>query len=234
MIPYYADDGNVIVWDPIAGVTSNAFPINVNYLPPPPPPTPAILNLTPSSVTAFLGGPVTISGSGFLGTTVVHVGSTNLTPPFGFSIVNDTTIVFTAPTATALGPVAVSVFAPGGTSNSLNLVYVETIPPKLNASTQALSNFQFNWNYGAGANDVVVLIASLDPTTYDFGTPFQFLLNLNVIGQNVAGPAGTGSFSFVIPPGLAGLTFYSQIGAIDDVTSAIVGSSNVTATLILF
>jgi hypothetical protein len=234
VIPYYADDGNVIVWDPVAGVASNAFPININYLPPPPPPPPAVLNLAPSTVTAFQGGPVTISGSGFLGTTVVHVGSINLMPPFGFSVVNDNTIVFTAPTAQALGPSAVSVFAPGGTSNALNLVYVETLPPKLGASGQALSNVQFNWTYGAGANDVVVLIASLDPTTYDFGTPFQFLLNLSVIGQNVAGPVGTGSFSFVIPPGFAGLAFYSQIAVIDDLTSAIVGSSNVTTTLILF
>jgi Matrixin/IPT/TIG domain len=234
VIPYWANDGNVIVWDPVAGVTSNAFPIDVAYVPPPPPPAPQIAGLAPASVTAFGGGPVTITGSGFTGTTLVHLGAANLTLPFGFSVVNDTTIVFNAPTAAALGPAAVSVDAPGGASNAMNLVFVETLPPKLVASPQALSNVQFNWNYGAGSNDVVVLIASLDPTTFDFGTPFQFLLNFTVIGQNVAGPAGTGSFSLVLPPGLAGVTFFSQVGAVDDVTSAIAGSSNLTATTILF
>jgi hypothetical protein len=234
VVPYYANDGNVIVWDPVGGVTSNAFPIDINYLPPPPPPVPVIATVAPGSVTAYLGGLVMLTGSGFLGTTLVQVGPVSLMPPFGFTVVDDATVTFGAPTAPALGPVPVSVVAPGGTSNQANLTFVETIPPKLSASGTAISNIQFTWNCAAGTSDLVVLIASLDPTTFDFGTPFQFLLNLTVLGQNVAGPVGTSSFSFPIPPGLAGLTFYSQIGAVDDLTAAIAGSSNLTATTILF
>jgi ribosomal protein L35AE/L33A len=231
-IPQSADDGTVIVWDPASGLISNAFPIDVAYVPPPPPPVPVIATIAPSTVTAFSGGGVTLAGTGFTGATLVQVGATALPSPFGFYVASDTSISFQAPTAATLGAVSVTVTTPGGTSNAVQLTFVETLPPKLLAGTVAVGGTSFNWTFGAGANDLVYLIASTDPTTFVFGTG-SFLLNYTILGQVVASPTGTGAFSIVVPHGLAGVVFYSQVAAIDDVTLAASGS-NVRATTILF
>jgi hypothetical protein len=230
-IPQAADDGNVIVWDPATGLISNAFPIDVAYVPPPPPPVPTLASVSPSTVNAFAGGLVTLTGTGFTGATQVQVGASALGAPFGFSVVSDTTIAFQSPIAAALGPAPVTVTTPGGTSNAVQLTFVETLPPVLAASPLAVGGVSFNWSFGAGANDVVYVIASTDPTTFVFGTD-SFLLNYTIIGQVVVNAAGVGGFSTVVPTGLAGVVFHSQAAAVDDVTFAVRGSNVKTTTIL--
>ncbi len=87
---------------------------------------PTVTAVSPSSGATAGGTAVTITGTGFTGTTQVQFGGTNAT---GYSVVNATTITATAP-AHAAGTVAVRVTAPGGTSADTaadDYVYVD--PP---------------------------------------------------------------------------------------------------------
>jgi hypothetical protein len=176
---------------------------------------------------------VTITGSSFTGATQIQVGASVLTPGAGFLVVTDSTITFTAPTATALGPVSVVVTNPSGPSLPGGFTFVECVPAKLSTSAVTLTGSPFTWNYGAGANDTAVIIAALDSTTFDFGTPYQILLNFNIIGYGTCDAAGIGSFGAQIPPGFSGVTFYSQVAGVDEITNLFT-VSNITATFILF
>jgi hypothetical protein len=227
VVPAAAVDGNVLVWQPGSGLLSNAFPIDVNFVPPSPP---SIASLSPSSVPAFQGGTVTVTGNHFNGATAMTVNGVST----AFVVVNDATITFTAPTAAALGPTAVTVTSPNGTSAPASFDYVEVAPTVLVATALAVTGAQMTWSWGAGANDLIVLLASLDPTTDTFGTPFNILLNFVIVATPVANAAGTGSFSMTFPPGLAGSTFYSQIVALDEITAALNSVSNIPSTFVFF
>ena len=230
VIPAAALDGNVIVWEPSLNVMSNAFPIDVNFAPPP---APSISSLSPTNVHAFDGGVVTINGAGFTGATQVAVGGAILTGA-GFTVVGYGQITFVAPTANALGPVNVTVTGPGGTSAAMAFNYVETSPPKLLTSSQVtFTNQSFTWSFGAGANDVIVVVASADSTTATFGTPYDLLVNFIQVGQTTNDAAGIGSYTIVIPPGFSGVTFYSQVAVFEDLGGPF-SASNIPSALILF
>jgi PKD repeat protein len=196
------------------------------------PPVPSITNIAPANVQAYLGGTITVSGVGFTGATQVQVGGAPLAAG-GFTVVNGGTITFNAPTATALGPVNVTVTTPAGTSPPGSFTYVETAPPKLVSPSVTFSSSTFTWNWGAGANDNTVIIVATDPTTFDFGTPFQILLNFNIVGYGVCDSAGIGSFGVTIPAGFTGVTFFSQMASVDEITNQFT-VSNITTTYIFF
>jgi PKD repeat protein len=196
------------------------------------PPVPSITNVAPANVQAYLGGTITLTGAGFVGATLVQVGGVNL-PPASFAVVNDTSITFNAPNATALGPVNVTVTSPVGTSAPASFTYVETAPPKLVSPTVAITGSLFTWNYGGGANDNTVIIVATDPTTWDFGTPFQILLNFTIVGYGVCNQAGIGQNAVTIPAGFTGVTFFSQLASVDEITNQFT-VSNITTTYIFF
>ncbi len=77
-------------------------------------PRPRLLGLAPSFGAAKGGATVTISGDALTSATAVYFGSV---PAAGFSVVDDTTITATTPTALP-GTVDVTVVSPGGTSTS--------------------------------------------------------------------------------------------------------------------
>ena len=95
---------------------------------------PVITSISPDTVPIFGPGTVTLTGSGFLGTSSVKVGSTSLTAPIGFVIVDDNTITFSPPGTSSLGTVQVEVVKTSGSSSPVNLTYIETDPPKMTAT----------------------------------------------------------------------------------------------------
>ena len=228
VIPSTALDGNVLVWEPSQVLLSNAFPIDINFVPPPPP---TITGVSPPTVQAFQGGTITLTGTGFTGATQVNSGGTILTPPFGFTIVSDTTITYGAPTAATLGLTTVNVTTPNGTSNNGTFTYVETNPPKLAAAGFAFQGTNFNWSFAGGAGDTNFLLFALNPTTFSFGG-FNILLNFSILTSGPLDAVGLGSFSLFIPTGTGGITFYSQTATLDGGSGAFVGASNITTTFI--
>jgi hypothetical protein len=73
----------------------------------------AVTGVSPSSGPVSGGTSVTITGSGFTGATAVNFGGTAAS---SFTVNSDTSITATAPAATAVGPVDVTVTTPSGTS----------------------------------------------------------------------------------------------------------------------
>ncbi|MEM7310473.1 MAG: trypsin-like peptidase domain-containing protein [Planctomycetota bacterium] len=192
-----------------------------------------ISSISPSSVEAFAGGTVTINGAGFLGATSVDVGSATLSTPGGFTIVDDNTITFSAPTPDSLGTVSVDVTKPIGTSNSVNLSYVETSPPKLTVTAVTVTGLNVGWNFGAAPGDAWFLFAKLDNTTVPF-SGFDLLLDPIFLGSGNLDSVGVGNEGIVVPPGLTpGAFVYSQAVLLDGGTFAFSGATNVGQTQVL-
>ena len=74
---------------------------------------PAVTGVSPGSGPVSGGTSVTITGSGFTGATAVNFGGTVAS---SFTVNGDTSVTATAPAATAVGPVDVTVTTPSGTS----------------------------------------------------------------------------------------------------------------------
>ncbi len=115
----------------------------------------------PFSDTASGGVPITITGSGFTGTTAVFFGST---PATAFTVNSDTSITVTTPAHSA-GSAALSVVAPGGQSTSVSFTYNAA-----NTVTWTGSNGDWetpsNWSGGVlpGTGDDVVIPAGVTVT----------------------------------------------------------------------
>jgi len=194
---------------------------------------PVLSSVSPPTVQALLGGTVTLTGSGFATATKVTTGGVQLVSPgLDFTIVNDTSITYTAPTATSLGSTAVTVTNNAGTSGAKNFTYVECNPPKLSASGLAFNGQPYTWTWGAGSSDVAYLVYALNNSTFNF-QGFPILVNFNIVVSGPLPPVGITSLQINIPVGLSGIFFYSQAISFDNVTSNFVGASGVVPTLIL-
>lgn len=180
---------------------------------------PTIANLAPSSVQAFAPGAVTINGSGFTTASQVKVGAATLLPPFGFSIVNDTQVTFAPPAPTALGASAVTVVTSGGTSNAVNLTYVETNPPLLSVNPFALTNTNHPFDYGGGALDAAFLLVSPTNTVVPILGANVFV-NYTIVKSQLLSAVGLGSASVAIPPSAVGVTVYTQLATWDGTLKA--------------
>jgi len=223
-IPATASKGNVLVWEPALGLLSNAFPADVGGGPPV---RPTISGVSPPQVAVFAPGTITVSGSAFTNATqLLSDGS-----PVAFTVVNDGTITYVASQPSTLGPVAVTVSTSFGTSNDGTFTYVETSPPALAANSFAFTGQPFTWSFGGPPIQFWFLIVAGDPTTVPFGG-FDFLLNAQILSVGALDPAGLGSLSATIPPGLAGKKFHSQIVTFDGAFD--VRGTNVTQTTIFF
>lgn len=192
---------------------------------------PVIDSISPSQVEAFMGGTVTVSGSHFTGANEVDVGSTVLGPS-EFTVMDDSTITFSAPTATTLGQTTVYVKNTAGTSNPGYFTYVETDPPTMYCPTLAQGGENFTWGYGGGAGDYFMLLVSTDSTTFTY-QGYPVLAYFTTLYQGYLNAAGTGSLTLTIPTGLQGLTFYSEVLFWDHVTSAFDAASSIRTTLII-
>jgi hypothetical protein len=93
---------------------------------------PVVSSVSPSSIEAVVvDGPatVTLSGSGFTGTSSVVVdGISLLTFPAQFTVVDDSTLTFLMPLVSKLGPVAIDLTTPGGTTSATIDVAANAVP----------------------------------------------------------------------------------------------------------
>ncbi|MEO8267543.1 MAG: IPT/TIG domain-containing protein [Ilumatobacteraceae bacterium] len=162
------------------GAANSATQFTVTVPPPPPPAVPTVTGFTP--VSASVGASVTISGSGFLGTSAVSFNGT----PATFTVLNDTTIQATVPTGATTG--TVSVTTPNGTSSGgpaftvdapvapVAIITPATIsadqgsPVQLNGSTSTNAS-TFAWTQLTGP---AVVMTGANTATPTFTMPNQF------------------------------------------------------------
>lgn len=150
-------------------------------------PTPAITSI--SSTTAVAGTVVTVTGSGFTGTTAVRLGNS----PISFLVLNDSTITFTVPGAPTGGSTAmpvtgpITIVTPGGTATS-PISISPTAPTITSISpTSALPGAQVTvtGTFLANANSVTVN----DAAGTIVGTPTATSLTFTIPTTTKAGPA---------------------------------------------
>ena len=188
---------------------------------------PVIDDVSPSTVQAFMGGTITLTGDHFTGAVQVTSGGTVLTPP-AFTVVDDEHITYDAPTANALGLAEVTVTNGAGTSDPAAFTYVETDPPKLDAPAQTQAGDAFAWTFGGGVDDGYLLVVAADPATFSY-QGFDVLAHFFVLTSGYLDAVGLGTFGLTMPTGFQGVTFYSQVFTFDPGFQA---ASNITATLI--
>lgn len=190
---------------------------------------PVLSSVSPPTVQAFQGGTLTLSGSNLSGVNLVTVGGTVFAPG-SFTIVNPTTITIAAPTATALGTTNVSVSNSGGTSATKTFSYVETSPPKMTTAGFVQGGLPWSFEWGAGANDKVVLIYSVQPAAFMY-QGFPVLQFFGIAFVQPLGPTGIGGLNANLPPGTAIFTLYTQLIAMHG-TGGFAGASGVLSTLV--
>ncbi|MEQ8762766.1 MAG: S8 family serine peptidase [Planctomycetota bacterium] len=188
---------------------------------------PTLGSASPSQVQAFSGGTIQLSGTGLFPVTQIDSGGQVVTD---FDILDDATIQYEAPTATALGTTTVTVTGPGGTSNGVAFQYVETDPAKLAGENVATGGAPYEWSFGAGASDTFVLIIAVnDSTTFRYKGA-DVLQSFLIVQSGSLNGAGIGSHTVPVPSGFPGVTIYSQIVSFDGTTGFFEGASNIFQT----
>ena len=178
-----------------------------------PPPPPTLTSFNPSSITA-LGQQVTVTGTSLLKVSAMTVNGVVVS---GADIIpqTDTTLIFNAPSATALGAVNVLATNPGGTSSPLSLSYSAANPPVLLAPTTINTTFDTSatWTFASAPGDVNYFLFDFDNGTF----LFKGFSVLNTVFPIIAIPsnaAGVGTLVVPIDPSLGGMglfTVYTQM-----------------------
>ncbi len=172
------------------------------------PAAPKLSTISPSSVKAFNGGTVTLTGTGLSSVQSVQVGTSTLTSFFAFS---DTKLTFEAPTPKQLGLVSVRVKNGNGLSNALNLTYKVTRPAAMTASALGFPGvIPVTYNFGSEPSGLWILVVSPDNKTISF-QGLSLLLHLLPITAGTLNGVGIGNFSTQVPLSLKGKSIYSQI-----------------------
>lgn len=197
---------------------------------PPPPTAPVLTSVSPTNVTTFAPGSVTLQGSGLLTVNSYTVGG--VTSTNGIVPISDSTIAVAMPQATALGPTDVTVTNALGTSNTVTVNYTVTQPPKLRSTalipaTGGLASY----NFGGTPGNQWFLVLGIFPTTAPL-QGFDLLANPLLLNFGTfASPLGIDSWSVPVPPGLGLLQFYFQVLEGDPSGNA-TGVSNLTTTIL--
>ncbi|MEC7583325.1 MAG: M12 family metallo-peptidase [Planctomycetota bacterium] len=162
---------------------------------------PNITQLSSNTLTVFDPGVLTISGSGFTGTTSVQIAGQTLNT--GFTVANDDTLLLTPPELTMLGSTTVNVTTPLGTSNSFTVTYTQTIPPKLRSQPVVFGGNVHTWELGTRVGFGWFLGVSLSTTAGSTIFTHPLLTNWTLLAAGTSSaPFGYASFSQYVPPGL--------------------------------
>ncbi|MGC6486581.1 MAG: M12 family metallo-peptidase [Planctomycetota bacterium] len=220
---------NVTLFGPSAAAQIDGYAHNSPCMPPPTT-VPALTSITPSSLTVFSPGGVTLQGTGLLTMDRFTVGGQTFTA--GYAVQSDTQVAVMVPQGQALGPTSVTVGNVLGTSNPMTFSYTLTQPPKLRSTalippTGGVASYDFG---GVPGNQWFLLLG-VTPVT----TP---LLGLDVLSNPVVlaagshpAPLGISNVSVPVPPGLGVLQFFLQVVE-GDPAGVAAGATNVTTTIL--
>jgi hypothetical protein len=174
------------------------------------PNTPSITNVVPAQVSTFQPGIVTLTGTGFVGTTQLQIGPATLTS--GFTVQSDSSLQFNPPVGLPLGPAAIQTTNSAGTSNAQNITILQADPCAMLVPTAVLGGNNLTWTFAGGPNNGWFVVISILNST----TPFQgwpVVDNPLVLAFGGLDPQnGMGTYAVPIPPmTFSGITIYSQV-----------------------
>lgn len=197
---------------------------------PPPAVAPVLTSSSPSTLTVFSPGGLTLQGTGLLTVDAFTVGGQTFTG--GFAVQSDTQVSVSIPQGTAIGPETVTVSNPLGTSNPMSFSYTVTQPPRLRATALLPpSGGVASYDFGGVPGNQWFLLLALSPVT----SPLQGLDVLSspllLAAGAYAGPLGIDNVSVPVPPGLGVLQFFLQVVE-GDPAGVAAGASNITTTIL--
>lgn len=196
------------------------------------PTVPVITSAQPNQVATVSPPLVTLAGNGFLGTTMVTVGSQPVTA--GITVLSDTQMRFPPPVGLPLGSHPVSVTNPAGTSNPTALAYAAANPCQVVVPAAVFGGATFVWRMGGWPNDYGFLGLSLQHTT----SPLlgqSILDGFLLIWHGGLDARGMATLSVGVPSGLlTGFTVYSQLLDLDPAMNTLRSVSSVPGTWIPF
>ncbi|MFJ5221222.1 IPT/TIG domain-containing protein [Streptomyces sp. NPDC088354] len=163
---------------------------------------PALTSAVPNTGPAAGGNTVILTGSGFTGITAVRFGAN---PALGYTVNSSTQITAVAPAGS--GAVAVTVTAPGGTSNAVTYTY---------AVVPVLTSVSPSGGPASGGTTVVLTGTDLGgATAVRFGSTAATSYTVNSPTQITAvAPAGSGAVPVTVttPGGTSNAVIYTYVG----------------------
>jgi LPXTG-motif cell wall-anchored protein len=198
--PHAAGPVDVVVQDP----SGESGPAAFTYVA-----APVIAGVDPGEGPATGGTPVTITGTGFTGTTAVTFGGT---PAAGFTVVDDATITATTP-AHAPAAVDVVVTAIGGASAPGDFTFLPAVTgvvpgngPETGGTPVTITGTGFTGATdvtfdGSPATDVVVV----NDTTITAVTPAGIPGTADVVVEHPVGDSLPGTFVYDVVPDVTGI-----------------------------
>jgi len=185
---------------------------------------------SPSSLTVFSPGGITLQGSGLYTVDRFTVAGQQYTS--GYSIQSDSVMSVSIPQGTALGPTSLTVGNALGTSNPVSFSYTVTQPPKLRSTalippTGGVATYDFA---GLPNNQWFLLLGITSNTAPLQGLDVLANPILLAAGSHPA-PLGISNVAIPVPPGLGVLQFFLQVveGSPSGVAA---GASNLTTTIL--
>jgi RHS repeat-associated protein len=167
------------------------------------PPTPVVTGLNQTSDSVLGGSNIIINGSGFSGATLVNFGS--LQVRFSYSIISDSAIRVTVPTATTAGAVDVTVVTPGGTSATSaadRFTFVNPPAPVVTSLTPVTGSTLGGMNImvlGTGFSGATLVNFGSTQVRFAFGIISDSAIRVTV----PAGTAGPVDVTVVTPGGIS-------------------------------
>jgi hypothetical protein len=220
---------NVTLFGPSSAAQIDGYAHNSPCMPPPAT-VPVLTSISPTSLTIFSPGGVTLQGTGLLTMDRFTVGGQTFTA--GYAVQSDTQVAVMVPQGAALGPTSVTVGNTLGTSNPMTFSYTLTQPPKLRSTalvppTGGVASYDFG---GVPSNQWFLLLGLTPATTPLFG--FDVLTGPVVLAAGThPSPLGISNVSVPVPPGLGVLQFFFQVIE-GDPAGVAAGVTNVTTTIL--
>ncbi|WP_331735662.1 IPT/TIG domain-containing protein [Streptomyces sp. NBC_00057] len=167
---------------------------------------PVLSSVAPAQGPLAGGNTVTLSGTGFTGTTSVHFGANAAS---SFTVVSATQLTAVVPTTGSPGPVAVTVTTPGGTSTQAVFYYYLAAP--------VLSDVTPGAGQVAGGNSVTLTGANfLQATAVRFGATaaatYTIVSATEIAALAPPGVAGTVPVTVTTPGGTSNSVAYVYLG----------------------
>ncbi|MEU6347047.1 IPT/TIG domain-containing protein [Streptomyces sp. NPDC046977] len=164
---------------------------------------PALTSVVPNTGPAAGGNTVILTGSGFTGITAVRFGAN---PALGYTVNSASQITAVAPAGS--GAVAVTVTAPGGTSNAVTYTYT---------AVPVLTSVSPSGGPASGGTTVVLTGSGLSgATAVSFGSTAATSFTVNSATQITAvAPAGSGAVPVTVttPGGTTGPVYFFYLNA---------------------